>query len=127
MEVESLGGLPFLDVYIYHKGDGILGHCAHRKPTHTDLYFNSHHLAQKTAVLSTLVRRAWVVSDLHISQENSWKRFSEKKWLQFMGRILGTEKVRDAHEIKDVGGTKGCCGFVETFHQDLVIWQESMD
>lgn len=52
------GMLPFLDVLVYWKQDGCLGHVVYRKPTHTDLYLNAnsaHHPAQKKAVLSTLV------------------------------------------------------------------------
>lgn len=41
MEVESDGKLPFLDVMVYKKQDGTLGHSVHRKPTHTDLYLNA--------------------------------------------------------------------------------------
>lgn len=40
MEVERDGHLPFLDVYIYMKPDGTMGHKAYHKPTHTHLCLN---------------------------------------------------------------------------------------
>ena len=45
MEIEEEGHLPFLDVDIYKRTDGSLGHKVYRKPTHTNLYLNqlSHH------------------------------------------------------------------------------------
>ena len=45
MEKEEDGHLPFLDINIYRKPDGSLGHKVYRKPTHTNLYLNqnSHH------------------------------------------------------------------------------------
>jgi hypothetical protein len=45
METEKDGNLPFLDIDIYRKTDGSLGHKVYRKPTHTNLYLqqNSHH------------------------------------------------------------------------------------
>ena len=45
MVIEEEGHLPFLDMYIYRKTDGSLGHKVYRKPTHTNLYLhqNSHH------------------------------------------------------------------------------------
>jgi hypothetical protein len=38
MEKEEDGHLPFLDIDIYRKPDGSLGHSVYRKPTHTNLY-----------------------------------------------------------------------------------------
>jgi hypothetical protein len=52
--------LPFLDIDIYWRPDGSLGHRVYHKPTHTNLYLNSsshHHPSNKHAVLSTLVHR----------------------------------------------------------------------
>jgi hypothetical protein len=42
--MEKEGHLPFLDIDIYRKTDGSLGHAVYRKPTHTILYLhqNSH-------------------------------------------------------------------------------------
>jgi hypothetical protein len=34
----SEGHLPFLDIDIYKRPDGSLGHTVYRKPTHTNLY-----------------------------------------------------------------------------------------
>ena len=48
MEVEKNGSIPFLDVLVYKKLDGSLGHMAFRKKTHTDSYLEAdshHHLA----------------------------------------------------------------------------------
>jgi hypothetical protein len=55
METESEGHLPFLDLDIYRRPDGSLGHKVYRKPSHTNLYLNakSHlHPSNKQAVLS---------------------------------------------------------------------------
>jgi hypothetical protein len=45
METESKSHLPFLDLDIYRRPDGSLGHKMYHKPTHTNLYLNakSHH------------------------------------------------------------------------------------
>jgi len=45
MEKEEEEHLPFLDIDIYRKTDGSLGHRVYEKPTHTNLYlhWNSHH------------------------------------------------------------------------------------
>ena len=37
MEIEEEGYLPFLDINVYRKRDGSLGHKVYRKPTHTNL------------------------------------------------------------------------------------------
>lgn len=66
LEVEKNGMLPFLDVLVCRKQDGSLGHGVYRKRTHPDLYLNarsSHHAAQKTTVLSTLVYRDRAIAD----------------------------------------------------------------
>ena len=50
MEIEEDGHLPFLDIDIYKKADGSLGHKVYRKPTHTNLYLHQlsqHHPANK--------------------------------------------------------------------------------
>jgi hypothetical protein len=61
METESEGHLPFLDLDIYRRPDGSLGHKVYREPTHTNLYLTAkshHHPSNKQAVLSTLLHRA---------------------------------------------------------------------
>ncbi|PNF33864.1 hypothetical protein B7P43_G07226 [Cryptotermes secundus] len=61
METETEGHLPFLDIDIYRRPDGSLGHRVYRKSTHTNLYLNAafhHHPSNKQAALSTLVHRA---------------------------------------------------------------------
>jgi len=65
MEIED-GHLPFLDIDIYRKTDGSLGHKVYRKPTHTNIYLHqkSHrHAANKHSVLSSLVHRATALCD----------------------------------------------------------------
>jgi len=66
MEIEAEGHLPFLDIDIYRKTDGSLGHKVYRKSTHTNLYLHqkSHHYpANKHSVLSSLVHRATSLCD----------------------------------------------------------------
>jgi hypothetical protein len=66
METDKDGHLPFLDIDIYRKPDGSLGHSVYRKPTHTNLYLHvnsHHHPSNKQAVLSTLVHRARALCD----------------------------------------------------------------
>jgi hypothetical protein len=66
MEVEENNRLPFLDVSVYRRTDGTLGHKVYRKPTHTDLYLNGrshHHPSQRMAVMTSLIHRAVSISD----------------------------------------------------------------
>ncbi|PNF15534.1 hypothetical protein B7P43_G16534 [Cryptotermes secundus] len=66
METETEGHLPFLDIDIYRRPDGSLGHRVYRKSTHTNLYLNAashHHPSNKQAALSTLVHRARALCD----------------------------------------------------------------
>jgi hypothetical protein len=65
-ETMNLLGRHFLDLDIYRRSDGSLGHKVYRKPTHTNLYLNSkshHHPSNKQAVLSTLIHRARALCD----------------------------------------------------------------
>jgi hypothetical protein len=74
METESEGHLPFLDLDIYRRPDGSLGHKVYRKPTHTNLYPNDksqHHPSNKQAVLSTLLHRARALCDVDSLQAES--------------------------------------------------------
>jgi hypothetical protein len=66
MEMEEGNHLPFLDIDIYRRPDGILGHRVYRKPTHTNLYLHPnshHHPSNKHAVLATLVFKARAICD----------------------------------------------------------------
>ncbi|KAJ4431302.1 hypothetical protein ANN_19899 [Periplaneta americana] len=52
----------------HRKADGTLGHGVYRKPTHTDLYLNAlslHHPSQKKSVLTSLLHRATVISNIN--------------------------------------------------------------
>jgi hypothetical protein len=66
MEQEEEGHLPFLDLDIYRKMDGSLGHKGYQKPTHTNLYLHQnshHHPANKQLVLTSLIHRAKALCD----------------------------------------------------------------
>jgi len=66
MEIEEESHLPFLDIDIYRKMEGSLGHKVYRKPTHTNLCLHQkshHHPANKHSVLSSLVHRAKALCD----------------------------------------------------------------
>jgi len=57
MEKEEEGHLTFLDMGIYRKTDGSLGHKIYRKPTHTNLFLQQnlhHHLPNKHSVFASL-------------------------------------------------------------------------
>ena len=74
VEIEADGHFPFLDVNIYKKKDGSLGHQVYLKPTHTNLYLNQkshHHPANKHSVLSSLVHRAKALCDQKSLPRNS--------------------------------------------------------
>jgi len=60
------GHLPFLDIDVYRKTDGSLGHKVYWKPTHTNLYLHQnshHHPANKQSVLASLIHRAKALCD----------------------------------------------------------------
>jgi len=60
------GHLPFLDIDIYRKTDGSLGHKVYRKPTHTNLHLHQnshHHPANKQTVFASLIRKAKALCD----------------------------------------------------------------
>jgi len=66
MEIEEGGHLPFLDVDVYRRNDGSLGHKVYSKPTHTNLYLQQsshHHPANKQSVLTSLIQRARTLCD----------------------------------------------------------------
>lgn len=61
MEMEKEGGLPFGDVFVYHRSDGNLGYKVYRKPAHTDQYlkaFRHHHTCHMIQYLFYIV---WVI------------------------------------------------------------------
>jgi hypothetical protein len=66
METEKDNHLPFLDIDIYKRPDGTLGHKGYQKPLHTNLYLNAnsnHPLSSKQALLNTMVHRADFLCD----------------------------------------------------------------
>jgi hypothetical protein len=66
MEKEGGGHLPFLDVDIYRKTDGSLGHKVYQKPTHINIYLHQnshHHPANKQSVLASLIYRYKALCD----------------------------------------------------------------
>ena len=73
MEVEENESIPFLDLLIYKRLDGSLGHKVFRKKTHTDNYLDAdshHHPAQKLGIINTLAIRASRICDVeHLKEE----------------------------------------------------------
>jgi len=66
IEVEEGGHLPFLDVDVYRRNDGSLGHKVYHKPTHTNLYLQQsshHHPANKQLLITSLIQRAKTLCD----------------------------------------------------------------
>jgi hypothetical protein len=66
METEKDGHLPFLNIDIYRRTVGCLGHKVYRKPTHTNLYLNSgshHHPSSKQAILAAVLLRTRALCD----------------------------------------------------------------
>jgi predicted GIY-YIG superfamily endonuclease len=72
IEEEEEGRLAFLDVMVYEKADGTLGHRVYRKTTHTNKYLNYHSyhpMPHKIGVVDTLFTRAFRLSDEEHLQE----------------------------------------------------------
>ena len=73
MEVEENESIPFLDVLIYKRLDGSLGHKVFRKKTHTDSYLDAdshHHPTQKIGIINTLaIRASRICDDKHLKEE----------------------------------------------------------
>ena len=104
MEIED-GHLPFLDIDIYKKMDGSLGHRVYRKPTHTNLYLHQkshHHPANKHSVLSSLVHRATTLCDqeslapeltflTHVFQHNGYSHQQIQRAMKPATRTIKTE------------------------------------
>ncbi|KAM3823585.1 uncharacterized protein M6D78_018813 [Vipera latastei] len=66
METEANNQLPFLDVLVYKKSNGSLGHTIYHKKTHTNRYLNAlshHHPAQINSVAKTLISRTKHLAD----------------------------------------------------------------
>jgi hypothetical protein len=88
METECEGHLPFLDIEIYRRPDGSLGHKVYRKPTHANLYLNAksqRHPSYKQDVLSTLIQRTRALWDEGgLQAESMFLRdvFIQNEWLQ---------------------------------------------
>ena len=74
MEVEENESIPFLDVLIYKRLNGSLGHKVFKKKTHTDNYLNAdshHHPTQKLGIINTLeTRAARICDDEHLKEEH---------------------------------------------------------
>ena len=78
MEIKGDGHLPFLDIDIYRRLEGSLGHKAYQKPTHNYLYLNPGsrlHSSNIQAILSMLVHRARVLCN----KESSMMSWSSSK------------------------------------------------
>lgn len=73
MEIEANNQFPFLDVLIYKKPNGSLGHTIYQKKTHTNRYLNAqshHHPAQINSVAKTLISRTKRLADKdHLKSE----------------------------------------------------------
>ena len=86
MEIEEGGHLPFLDVDIYRRNDGSLGHKVYCKPTHINLYLQQsshHHPANKQSVLTSLIQRARTLCDQDsLPQELEFLTCLQDEWLQ---------------------------------------------
>ena len=71
--MEKNGIIPFLDVKITKRPDGMLSHQVYRKLTHTEQYLHvvsHHHPTQKLGVIKTLATKALKISDKqHLDQE----------------------------------------------------------
>jgi hypothetical protein len=66
METERHGHPLVLNINIYRRPDGSLGHEVYQKSTHTDLYLNpgsQHHPSNIQAVFITLLQRAKALCD----------------------------------------------------------------
>lgn len=64
MEIERGSHIAFLDVDVYRRHDGSLGHRVYRKLTQTSQYLSAafhHHLVNKWAILSILFHRTKMI------------------------------------------------------------------
>jgi len=91
MEKEEVH-LPFLDIDIYRKTDGSLGHKVYRKPIHTTLYLHKNsrrHPAKKQSVLASLIHRATALSD-----QDSFTQEPELLTTVFKGNEYSPQKIK---------------------------------
>jgi hypothetical protein len=86
MEIEEEGHLPFLDIDIYRKTDGSLGHKLYRKSIHTSFYLHQ-------SVLASLIHRAKALSD-----EDSLTREPEFLTTDFKDNRYSHQQIRRAME-----------------------------
>ena len=94
--MEKEGHLPFLDIDIYRKRDGSLGHKVYRKPTHTNLYLHQnshHHPTNKQSVLASLIHRAKALCD-----QNSLTQELEFLTTVFKDNGYSPQQIRRAME-----------------------------
>ncbi|PNF14479.1 hypothetical protein B7P43_G18379 [Cryptotermes secundus] len=92
METETEGHLPFLDIDIYMRPDGSLGHRVYSKSTRTNLYINAashHHPSNKQAARSTLVHRARALCD----QDSLHAK------LVLLGDVFRKNRYRQIHRV----------------------------
>lgn len=78
MDMDRDSHLSFLDIDIYRRPDGSLGHKVHRKPTHANIYPNPgshHHPSNRQAILSISVHTARALCD-----KESLKTTSRENW-----------------------------------------------
>ena len=106
-EIKRDSHLPFLDIDIYRRLEGSLGHKVYQNPTHTNLYLNPgscHHSSNIQAILSMLVHTARTLCDkksVHdalkflkiIFRENSYGT-KQKRWALNLAVRTSKPKVK---------------------------------
>jgi hypothetical protein len=123
MEMEKDGTLPFLDILIYRKEDGSLGHRVYRKPTHTNLYLNGrshHHPSQRRGVISTLLHRARSIANEeslpaeinHLKTTFRQNGYSEKDITSALKRTFSDRKDAPVDDNKPIANA--CLPYVST-------------
>ena len=121
MEKEADNRLAFLDVLVFRRADGSLGHKVYGKAIHTNCYFyklSNHHPSQKQAVLKTLMDRAKRICELwyldeelrHLERPLQANGYSVKR-----GETSGpTEKNNQTEGVGVIGVLASwcCCMFM---------------
>jgi len=111
IETEKDGHLPFLDIDIYRKIDGTLGHKVYRKQTHTNLYLQQsshHHPAHKQSVLTSLIHRARGLCDeaslpqeleilTSVFKNNGYKHRQKQRALLPRGSVIKNKEIPICH------------------------------